>query len=772
MTIPETVNPKERSAFANVDQAALEALFDGIPAAVALKDTANRIVRANRAFAALLGKPREQIEGMRALDVAPDRQFEEADWREDQRIMASATPRLGVLRRHPAHPGHWFKTDKLPFRGPGGAVAGIICVFTDVTGLVTAPHDAHPPRGGAENGGLPPRESDSRYRALFDSVSEGVMTHVEGKVIDANRPFLDLFGYDSEAQMTGQGMNVLDLVAEESRPLVEEKLADLIANPAALLGPLEIMGKRRDGSTIPLEISAKPMGAGGLRIVTANDISGRIHAGDELRLINERLAESEERYRTIADYTYDWESWVAPDGRLVYVSPACRRISGYGRREFMDNPELFTSLVRAEDRQAWRDHIARVHHEGAPPDELELRIITRGGEERWINHVCQGVYDGKGAWRGRRATNRDITGKKRSRDELARAKEQAERATALKDKFVSLVAHDLKSPLTSMVGLLKLLAARHAPGGADAPPLQAMIRSGEGMIEMIEQLLDISRLKTGAVSPQPVFFDGWMAAERSVMTYGRIASDKGVRLVNGVPRGSRLYADPDLFIEVMNNLVSNAVKFCPRGGEVRLFVPEGRPSTIAVSDTGVGIDPSLFDDIFRHEVKTTTPGTEGERGTGLGLPYSRDIMEAHGGVLEVDSVKGKGSVLRASLPDVRPRVLVVDDERMSRQIMKKALAQTGAEVVEATSAREALALLERETVHLVISDVVMPEMDGFEFLERLREHPTGRRLPVILATAHNIPGAHEKAVRLGADDFVTKDKLDVELAARVRKFIA
>lgn len=769
MTIPETSNPKERSASACLDPVALEALIDALPAAVVLKDTANRIIRANRAYAALAGKPRDEIEGMRAPDAGFDRQFEEADWREDQRIMASGTPRLGVLRRHPARPGRWFRTDKMPFRGPGGAVSGIVCIYLDVT-EIAAQAGAGQPAGEAPKDAPPMAES--RYRALFDAVFEGVMTHDGMTVIDVNRPFLDLFGYDSQAQLAERGIGLLDFVAEESLPFVEEKLAELTANPAAAHGPLEIMGKRRDGSTIPLEIAAKPMGAGGLRIVAARDISARIHAEDELRQINEKLSESEERYRTIADYTYDWESWFAPDGRMVYVSPACRRISGYAPREFMDNPDLFTSLVRAEDRQAWRDHVARVHHEGAPPDELEIRIITRGGEERWINHVCQGVYDGKGAWRGRRATNRDITGNKHSRDELARAKEQAERATALKDKFVSLVAHDLKSPLTSMVGLLKLLAARHTPGDADGHALQAMIRSGEGMIEMIEQLLDISRLKTGAVSPQPVFFDGWMAAERSVMTYGRIAGDKGVRLVNGVSRGTRLYADPDLFIEVMNNLVSNAVKFCPRGGEVRLFIPEGRPSTVAVSDTGVGIDPSLFDDIFRHEVKTSTPGTEGERGTGLGLPYSRDIMEAHGGALEVESVKGKGSVLRAALPDVRPRVLVVDDERVSRQIMKKALAQTGAEVLEASGAKEALDMIGREAPHLVISDVVMPEMDGFQFLERLREKIMGRRLPVILATAHNIPGGHEKAVRLGADDFVTKDKVDVELAARVRKFIA
>lgn len=136
-----------------------------------------------------------------------------------------------------------------------------------------------------------------------------------------------------------------------------------------------------------------------------------------LKLIEENLRKSEERFRTLADYTYDWETWKGPDGRYIYVSPSCERITGYRREGFMADPDLLLKIVHPEDREKVRDHLQRSFR-GDEIGHLDFRILSKANEERWISHYCQDVYDKDGSWLGRRASNRDISQRKRAEEEL------------------------------------------------------------------------------------------------------------------------------------------------------------------------------------------------------------------------------------------------------------------------------------------------------------------------------------------------------------------
>ncbi|MBI5816244.1 MAG: response regulator [Nitrospinae bacterium] len=368
----------------------------------------------------------------------------------------------------------------------------------------------------------------------------------------------------------------------------------------------------------------------------------------------------------------------------------------------------------------------------------------------------------------------DITEIKLAEKELRAAKDEAEAATRLKDKFVSLVAHDLKSPLASIIGLLGLLGRDEASklSGKDAEILRHVNSSGGRMVKMISELLDISRLQTGKIKPERKFIDANVEVSYVLGKVGSLAEGKGVKIMNEVPPGMRLYTDFELFGEVIQNLVTNAVKFSRKGDTVRIFTPEGRECSIAVADNGTGINKAMLPVLFRHDEKTSTPGTDGEMGTGFGLPLSHDIMKALGGSLTAESEEGKGSVFYADLPMVRPRVLIVDDEAAIRMVLRLLLSRIYVDTMEAENANQALSILEKEQVHLLIFDVMMPGMDGFEMLKRIKGMPHLKDIPVIMITADTDTKKRETAFRLGADDFVNKPLTPEDLIPRVKRFLA
>ncbi len=367
----------------------------------------------------------------------------------------------------------------------------------------------------------------------------------------------------------------------------------------------------------------------------------------------------------------------------------------------------------------------------------------------------------------------DITQRKRMEEELIKAKEKAEEATKLKDKFVSLVSHDLRSPFISITGFLNLLMKdeKEPLHPKHKQMLERVQESSNRLLTMLDELLEIGRLQTGKIALNPSFIDGRLAAALALSYMEHQACEKGIKLSNEVLEGTRLYADSQLFGQVLLNLVSNAIKFCGKGDTVTFFVPTGKKTSIALRDTGTGISDTLIPSLFAHEIKTSTSGTKGEKGTGLGLPLSHDIMKAHGGTLKAESKKGDGSVFYADLPHVRPKILVVDDEESARFMIKELLEDLDVEIVEAKGGAEALKLMEKDPPHLAILDLIMPGMDGFELLENLQKNPQTDNIPVVVITSDQNVETRQNAFQMGASDFAAKPVLPEDLIPRVRRFI-
>lgn len=473
--------------------------------------------------------------------------------------------------------------------------------------------------------------------------------------------------------------------------------------------------------------------------------------------------------RTIEEITPDIFYTIDLTGNLQRWNRSLEKLCGLPPDRMKGR--LCLDFICEEDRPIVATDIQKVLTEGSVLNTY--RFIRNDGA--LVPFHCNGtlILNALGEPSGFAGFGRDISKLQEKESLLRAAKEQAESATRLKDKFVMLVSHDLRSPIAMIPSALNILHEQLADK-LDGPQLKLLDKSivnCERLIEMIDQLLDISRLQTGAVKPFLRFIDANTLARQIVETLSPLAERKGVALINAVKEKTRIYADYQLICEVISNLVTNAIKFTRAGDSITIFSPEDNPCAIAVKDTGMGIPPHILPNLFHHEIKTTTTGTAGELGTGLGLPFCKDIMDAHRGTITVESEKGKGSVFYAMLPARTPVALVVEDDPLQLEIISWHVKEAGFTVVGAASGLEALDLIMTERPDVMITDIKMPGMDGIELLTRFKEVFGGKPPPSIALTGSKDKLVLERAFYAGASDVVNKPVDENELIPRLNRLL-
>ena len=360
------------------------------------------------------------------------------------------------------------------------------------------------------------------------------------------------------------------------------------------------------------------------------------------------------------------------------------------------------------------------------------------------------------------------------KERAEQSREQAEAANKLKDQFVTLVSHDLRAPLGNIMGLMELFREKTRGAALDGRHLNLLDRAANncnGLIGMIDRLLDISRLRSGKMRVAKQFILTRYMLEDRIERLTHSAQEKMISITMDIPQGHRIFADENLFGEVVQNIVSNAIKFLDEGGQVTIRAEEGPSGAIVITDNGPGIGGAILPDIFNAHKKTSTRGTKGEKGMGLGLPLSQDIMKAHGGKIQVESQPGAGATFRLTLPEAKVTALVVDDNEATRVEVADQLRAMQVDVVEAANGAEALDRIAEQTPHVVIADILMPQMDGWALLNFIRKSPSMDGVPVIMFTSSDEIAAREKAFRLGASDFVMKPIVTNDFIPRVRRFV-
>ncbi len=247
----------------------------------------------------------------------------------------------------------------------------------------------------------------------------------------------------------------------------------------------------------------------------------------------------------------------------------------------------------------------------------------------------------------------DITEQKQLQHFLQEARKQAEIARNMRSRFVALVAHDLKSPFYSITQMLKRILERETfSSEVHRQFLENIVTNGYRMLQMIDDLLSMDRFESAEVKLARTFFNVTEMTKEVIDNFRHLAEEKSLRVVNSLPDDCLVYADKYLYFVVLNNLVSNAIKFSEAGGTIEVLQPDPqRPMTISVRDEGQGMSPEYLKNIFKLDVKTSCKGTKGEPGSGLGLLFCQDILKAHGGTLTVESEVGQGSVFSIVLPE-------------------------------------------------------------------------------------------------------------------------
>ena len=480
--------------------------------------------------------------------------------------------------------------------------------------------------------------------------------------------------------------------------------------------------------------------------------------------------------------TWDWDLTT----NHVLWSDNLERIHGLPDGAFDGTFDSYAREIHPDDREKVFASVQRALSEGAP-HEVEYRIVAPDGTVRWCEGVGRVEYeDGRPV----RMSGVCMVVTRRKEAELARLA-AAEESSRLKDDFLATLSHELRTPLNAILGWLQMLELGQLSPARTRQALEVIGRNARLQARLIEDILDVSRIISGkleierdTVSPQQLV-DSVLAGIAPTADARRIALEQ--RLGPDLPS---IHGDARRLHQVLNNVLANAVKFTPDGGTIVL---RGEATdgilTIEVVDTGVGIAPDLLPFIFDRFRQGDSRSTRSFSGLGLGLAIARHLVELHGGDIAASSDgPGTGTAVTIRLPvgpeavrSVEPRasggagqldgleLLVIDDEPDSRDMLVALLEAQGATVVHRASAQSGLELLARRHVHLVIADIAMPGVDGYEFILRLRAD--GNQTPAVAVTAFARPDDRRRALQAGYSGYLAKP-IDADALARTVRQVA
>ena len=472
-----------------------------------------------------------------------------------------------------------------------------------------------------------------------------------------------------------------------------------------------------------------------------------------------------------------------------------KRIFGYSAEEMVG--ESITKLL-PPDRLDEESHILKRLQQGERMDHFETQRRRKDGRIIDVSLTISPVRNAEGVIVGASKIARDITDQKEAYRKLAETHEALKRANQLKTEFLMTLSHELRTPLNAILGWVQILKdGATASEVAEAVPI--LERNVRVQSQMIEDLLDMSRIESGKISLdiQPVDLAAVVGA--GIETVRPAAEAKKIRLastfsnVNGIVMG-----DKDRLQQIVWNLLSNAIKFTPRDGRIHVVIKRVNSHVeICVTDTGQGIPPEFLGQVFDRFRQADATTTRRHGGLGLGLSIVKQLTELHGGSVRVESEGlGKGATFSINLPlqsvradaeaagdrkrnaamdeaaaevDLRGvKVLVVDDEEDSVRTVERSLQRRGAEVCATQSMEEALAEFTRFSPHVVVSDIGMPVHDGYELIARLRKLPGGKTVPVVALTALARSDDRNRVLRAGFQLHIAKPVDFTELIAVVR----
>ncbi|SEN83886.1 PAS domain S-box-containing protein [Mucilaginibacter gossypiicola] len=521
-------------------------------------------------------------------------------------------------------------------------------------------------------------------------------------------------------------------------------------------------------------------------IGTLQDITERKQAELDFR-------EAESKYRQVLETVNMVAITVNSKGIVTFCNKYLANLVGYSQAEiigmnWMDNfiPDDLRDFLKS-----WFINDSFLPHYTNP-------IICRNGEQRIISWQNTVFYDENGAFKETTALGEDITDQEKARMDLIWAKEMAEKSSKFKSEFLSIMSHEIRTPMNAVIGTTNLLLDEN-PRPEQMEYLNTLKFSGENLLAIINDILDYNKIEAGKLELNNSRFNIHQLIRRIKQSFDARAAEKQLVLemiIDDTIPGD-LTGDAMRLNQILNNLISNAIKFTHAGKvTIRLDKDVITNNTVnikfAVTDTGIGISPESFNVVFDPFMQDQQVIDNDYGGTGLGLAITKRLVELHKGTIAVSSELGKGTTFSFAInftispeaivakPLVTPvdtesnnlqgmNILVVDDNKMNLMIAGKFLKRWNAHVQEALNGQIAVDLVNHNAYDIIIMDLQMPVMDGFEATAVIKQ--AWPNLPIIALTADAMPETYQKALAAGMVDYLTKPFVPEVLYSKLAKYI-
>jgi PAS domain S-box-containing protein len=648
------------------------------------------------------------------------------------------------------------------------------------------------------------REREERYRTLFETIDEGfcIIEFLDGP----HGPLSDYVHVEANPAYARHA-GIADVVGQRLRDMVPAEAEDWLARyrpvletgrPVRFEQTLVATRRRLELAAFRIEPAERRQVA-----VLFTDITAR-------RKAEEALRDSEQRYRLVADAANDaiWD-WHLVTNEVQW-NEGVRTRFGFAADQVAPTAAWWTEHIHPEDRERVVHGIHAAIDGGRSDWSAEYRFLRADGTAAYVFDRGRIVRDETGTPIRMVGSMLDLTERKLAEQtkerllaESQQARADAEIASRMKDEFLATLSHELRTPLNAILGWATILKSDRITAEDRQEGLDAIERNSHVQVQLIEDLLDVSRIISGKlrldvqkVAPAEVI----EAALAAVMPAADAREIRIQKILDD--RAGPVAGDPARLQQVIWNLLSNAVKFTPKGGRVQVLLERVNSHIeITVSDTGQGISPDFLPHVFDRFRQADGSTTRRYGGLGLGLSIVRQLVELHGGSVRAKSPgEGQGATFivalpvtilrepathRAPPPPVLPsndgecpapldgiKVLVVDDEPDARRLMEKILSDCDAEVRAVGSAEAALQTIGEFAPHVLISDVGMPDKDGFDLLREVRtRNYSARDLPAVALTAFAHPADRRRAMLAGFQVHVAKPVDPDELVAVVASLV-
>ena len=636
-------------------------------------------------------------------------------------------------------------------------------------------------------------QREERYRAIFEHSPLGIYrSTLEGRFLEVNPAFAAMLGYDSPEVVIREIHDIGEQVyarAEDRRRVISEQMeaTDVTQHTLHL--------RRRDGGELIANLHLRtvrgdedhPAFLEGI----VDDVTERYHAEESLRVSQRKLALHIEQ--TLLG-VIEWDT----EFRVREWNPAAEAIFGYSRDEALGRNAaelILPEAARSEIESVWQE---LVHQAGGQFSTNEN--VTKDGRKILCEWVNTPLTDDSGDVVGVMSLARDIT-ERRQAEELRIAKEAAERASAAKSTFLANMSHEIRTPMNAILGFSQLMRRDTGLSERQRQQLDTINSSGEHLLALINDVLEMSKVEAGRISVNPTAFSLQSLLDEMNSLFGLRAEAKGLELrvicSDDLPRF--VVTDENKLRQILVNLLGNAVKFTDTGSiELRVAVRRDEGGELRllaeVADTGRGIAPEDTGRLFQY-FEQTASGRSAETGAGLGLAISREFVHLLGGEIKVDSRLGVGSVFRFDIAieeaaaeavapgakghhivglrpgEPRYRVLVADDDPDNRELLVELLEPIGFSVRSVSDGKAALEEYEDWHPQLILMDMRMPEMNGYEATRRIRATPGGADVAVIGVTASVFAEMRQGVFDAGVDEFMGKPFHESELLDKIGKLL-